>query len=95
METFFFWCMSLTITFYEEEKKERHLKATTLYLSYRHYSLMLFFFFQSKEKGRVTPPPPPPSPLTAPPLQRDSLESHGLFFSTTHSALAEGQALIG
>lgn len=58
---FFFRCMSLTITFYEEEKKN-NIKSHNFVSQLQTFFLNIFFF-QSKEKGKGKVPhlPHPPS----------------------------------
>lgn len=76
METFFSRFMSLTITFYEEKKD---IKSHNFVFELQTFSLM---FVKVKRKAKAKNPKDSP-------LLKKKKKRHGLFFSITHSALAE------
>lgn len=70
-------------------EKKNNIKSHNFVFQLQTFFLNVFFF-QSKEKGKGEVPQdtthPPSSPLT----KQTALKVMGFFFSTTHSALAEG-----
>lgn len=87
MDTFFFfwWIVNNHILW----GGKRTLKATTLYFSYRHF---FFNFLRVKRKAKI--PPPPISSPSLPPSPFKKTASPPPPPATTHSALAEGEALV-
>lgn len=60
-------------------EKRTTLKATTLYFSYRHFSLIFFSKVKKKGKGKVPLITPPPSPSHLPLQNRQPLKVMGFF----------------
>lgn len=78
METFFFLrCMSLTITFYEEKKKN-NIKSHNFVFQLQ--TISLFFFFKVKRKAKAKYPHSHNPPAVLPLKKTDSLKSNGLLF---------------